>query len=75
MGREVLFTTIDKINLKNKSSILEIQGDGSETGIHIDDFVEGFDIALMKGKHLDIINIGNDREIKILELVKMILKL
>ena len=37
-------------------------------------FVEGFDIALKKAQHLDIINIGNDREIKILELVKMILK-
>ena len=79
MGREhVIPQLIDKLNFikKNNSKILEIQGDGSETRafIHIDDFVEGFDIALKKAQHLDIINIGNDREIKILELVKMILK-
>ncbi len=80
MGREhVIPQIIDKINTqkKNNSKVLEIQGDGSETRafIHIDDFVNGFDIAIKKGHHLDIINIGNDNEVKILELVKIIKKL
>ena len=80
MGREhVIPQLIDKINLskKQKNNYVEIQGDGSETRafIHIDDFVSGFEIALNKAKHLDIINIGNNREIKILELVKILTKL
>ncbi len=80
MGREhVIPQLIDKINLskKQKNNFIEIQGDGSETRafIHIDDFVNGFEIALNKAKHLDIINIGNNREIKILELVKILTKL
>ena len=80
MGREhVIPQIIDKINTqkKNNSKVLEIQGDGSETRafIHIDDFVSGFDIAIKKAQHLDIINVGNDKETKILELVKIIKRL
>lgn len=79
MGFEhVIPQIISKINLlknENKKN-LEIQGDGSETRafIHIEDFVEGFEIALNKSNHLEILNIGNDREIKIIDLVKMIIK-
>ncbi len=80
MGREhVIPQIIDKINTQKKQNnkVLEIQGDGSETRafIHIEDFVSGFDFAIKKSQHLDIINIGNDKEIKILELVKIIKRL
>ena len=80
MGWEhVIPQLITKINLlKNeKRKDLEIQGDGSETRafIHINDFVDGFDIALKKAKHLEIVNIGNDKEIKIIDLVNTIIKL
>jgi nucleoside-diphosphate-sugar epimerase len=80
MGWEhVIPQLITKINLlKNENrKDLEIQGDGSETRafIHIDDFVDGFDIALKKAQHLEIVNIGSDKEIKIIDLVKTIIKL
>ncbi len=80
MGWEhVIPQLITKINsLQNeKRKDLEIQGDGSETRafIHIDDFVDGFDIALKKAEHLEIVNIGNDSEIKIMSLVNTIIKL
>ena len=79
MGFEhVIPQIISKINLlknENKKN-LEIQGDGSETRafIHIKDFADGFEIALNKSNHLEILNIGNDREIKIIDLVKLIIK-
>ncbi len=80
MGWEhVIPQIIDKINKlkKNNDQILNIQGDGSETRafIHIDDFINGFNFALKDGKHLDIINIGSQNEIKIIELVNIIKKL
>mgnify|MGYP001273453104 CR=1 FL=1 len=70
---------ISKINISknNNEEHIQIQGTGSETRafIHIEDFIEAFDLVLKKSKHLDIINIGNDREIKIIELVKILKKL
>ena len=62
---------------KKKERILKIQGNGSETRAftHIEDFVNGFEIALRKGNHLDIFHIGSTEEIKILDLAKKISEL
>ena len=62
--------------LKNNSS-LKIQGSGNETRsfIYIDDFVDAFMLVMKNSKHLEIYNIGNDEEIRILDLVKKIIKI
>ena len=71
----VLPATIMKV--VNKQNPIEVWGDGKDIRdfIHIDDFVDGFDIALKKAQHLEIVNIGSDKEIKIIDLVKTIIKL
>lgn len=80
MGFEhVIPQLIKKILLikEKKEKILKIQGDGSETRAftHIEDFVDGFEIALRKGNHLDVFHIGSPEEIKIIDLTKKILNL
>jgi nucleoside-diphosphate-sugar epimerase len=80
MGLEhVIPQLIKKILLikEKKEKILKIQGNGSETRAftHIEDFVDGFEIALRKGNHLDIFHIGSPEETKIMDLTKKILNL
>ena len=78
MGHEhVIPELIKKIIKINKSKILKIQGTGKETRsfIYIDDFVSAFNLILKKGKNLNIYNIGNQTEIKIIDLVKKIIKI
>jgi nucleoside-diphosphate-sugar epimerase len=60
--------------IKQHNLNLKIQGTGKETRsfIYIDDFVDAFLAILNKGKHLEIYNIGNNDEIKISSLVKII---
>ena len=60
--------------IKQNNVNLKIQGTGKETRsfIYIDDFVDAFLAILNKGKHLEIYNIGNNDEIKISSLVKII---
>jgi nucleoside-diphosphate-sugar epimerase len=60
--------------IKQNNVKLKIQGTGKETRsfIYIDDFVDAFLAILNKGKHLEIYNIGNNDEIKISSLVKII---
>ncbi len=76
MGYEhVIPEIITKIKkLKNKKSLM-IQGSGNETRsfIFIDDFVNGFIKVMQKPKHLEIYNIGNNKEIKIKYLIKKLL--
>jgi nucleoside-diphosphate-sugar epimerase len=59
-------------NGKNKK--IYIQGTGNETRAftHIDDFMTGFEIIFKKGKHLNVYNIGNDKQTSIKNLVKII---
>lgn len=51
-----------------------IQGTGKETRayIHIDDFTDGLELLLKKGKHLEIYNIGTEDEIATEELASKI---
>lgn len=60
--------------IKQNNVNLKIQGTGKETRsfIYIDDFVDAFLAILNKGKHLEIYNIGNNDEIKISSLAKII---
>lgn len=55
----------------------EIQGDGSQTRafLHIDDLTKGVMTILEKGEHLNIYNIGNEEEIEIKKVAKLIFKL
>ena len=50
----------------------KILGDGNQTRAfcYIDDFVNGADICFRKGKSLEIYHVGNDKEIKIIDLAK-----
>ncbi len=78
MGEEhVIPTFIKKIkNLKNQGTI-KIQGNGNETRafIYIDDFTDALYKVILKGKHINIYNIGNNDEVKIKYLAKKIAKL
>ena len=60
---------------KNENKFL-IKGTGHETRsfIFVDDFVDAFDLVLKKGKHLEIYNIGSDKQIKISDLALKISK-
>lgn len=62
--------------IANKKKFL-IRGTGNEirSFIHIDDFINGFDKVFLKGKNLEIYNIGTDKKVKIISLVKILSKL
>ncbi len=62
-------------NLKSKD--FKIQGSGNETRsfIHINDFIQAFDILLKKGKHLEIYNIGTAEKVSIKKLAFLIANL
>ena len=61
--------------LKNKK--FSIQGNGNETRsfIYIEDFVDGFECILKKGKHLEIYNIGTNEEVSIKNLAYKLAKI
>ena len=77
MGNEhVIPQFIKKIkNTTNKK--IKIRGDGKEirSFIHIDDFIQAFDLIFRKGKNLEIYNIGTDEKIKIRRLANLISKI
>ena len=76
MGWEhVIPQLLSKIK-KRKKNTITFQGSGNESRafIHIEDFCNAFYMVYKKGKHLEIYNIGNDKEIKIINLLKTILK-
>lgn len=60
-----------------KGEPITIYGDGKQTRsfCYIDDQINGLITALGKGKFGEVFNIGNDREITILEFAKLIKKL
>lgn len=47
-----------------------IHGDGRQTRafVHIDDFTDGIECVLEKGRHLEIYHVGNDEEVTIADL-------
>ena len=77
MGNEhVVPELINKIK-QSKNSVVKIKGTGNEkrSFIHIDDFVDAFDIIFKKGSHLQIYNIGTSEVINIKKLCKIISKI
>lgn len=76
MGVEHVIPELIIKTLKAKKNIL-IQGTGinKRSFCFIDDFVHGLNILLKKGKHKEIYNIGNDEEINILKLTKLIISI
>lgn len=80
MGNDhIIPEIINKINYCKKlnNNALPIQGNGSETRsfIYIDDFIHALSLIIKKGKNKNIYNIGNDDEIKILDVIKDIITL
>lgn len=74
MGQEhVIPELIKKIKKAKKS--LKMKGSGLQTRsfIFIDDFLDAFYLVFKKGKHLNIYNIGTQEQIKIIDLVKIII--
>lgn len=77
MGKEhVIPQLILKSKKLKKNEKLKIQGNGEETRsfMFIDDFVNAFDLIFRKGKNKNIYNIGNNDEIKIIKIAKLIIK-
>ena len=54
--------------------LFPIQGTGKETRsfVYIDDFIQGLEIILLKGKHLEIYNVGTIDEISIEDVARAI---
>ena len=80
MGKEHVIPELIKkiLNAKKKGlKILKIQGKGDETRTfnYIDDFIEGIDILITKGKGFGTYNIGDKNEISIKNLTKKLMKL
>ena len=80
MGNEhVIPDIINKIKnaLKNKKKFINIQGTGYETRSfnYIDDFTRGVELLIKKKLKFSTFNIGNDKEIKISQLVDKIMKM
>ena len=65
------------IKILNGKKYLKIQGNGknSRSFCFIDDFVKALNLIIKKGKHKEIYNIGNEEEIKIIDLTKLLIKL
>ena len=64
-----------KITKKRKFFLIKGSGNESRTFMYIDDFVSAFNFLIDKGKHLNIYNIGDPKEIKIKDLAKKIAKI
>lgn len=73
--KHVIPELIIKILTSKKS--LKIQGNGKNrrSFCFIDDFVKALNLIIKKGKHKEIYNIGNEEEIKIIDLTKLLIKL
>lgn len=71
-----LIQNVKKIKKLNKQT-LKIKGDGTQTRsfIFVNDFIKALKKIIFQGSHRNIYHIGNNDEISIKELAKMILKL
>ena len=77
MGNEhVIPQFIDKIK-KSSNGKIKIKGNGKEirSFIHIEDFMQAFDLIFQKGKNLEIYNIGTNEKISIKKLAYLIAKI
>lgn len=81
MGREhvipeLIYKAIQAIQKSPKGPVpFTIQGDGSQTRafIHIDDMIDGIEILIDRGEHLQIYHIGNPEEISIAHLAEKVM--
>ncbi len=62
-------------SLKTKKFKIQGTGDEVRSFIHIEDFIQAFDLILNKGKHLNIYNIGTSEKVKIKELAYKLAKI
>ena len=77
MGEEHVIPQLINKTLNNKhNNLIKIKGKGKEirSFIHINDFMQAFDLIFRKGKHLEIYNIGTTEKISIKELAMKIIK-
>jgi nucleoside-diphosphate-sugar epimerase len=77
MGEEHVIPQLINKTLKNKhKNFIKIKGEGKEirSFIHINDFMQAFDLIFRKGKHLEIYNIGTTEKISIKELAMKVIK-
>ncbi len=80
MGNEhVIPEIINKIKsaINKKKNFIKIQGSGKETRSfnYIDDFSLGLSILIKKKIKFEIFNIGSNNEIRIIDLIKIIMKI
>ena len=66
---------IQKILITKKNIKMQGSGKNTRSFCYIDDFVDGFNILLKKGKNKNIYNIGTNKEIQIIDLVNKIIKI
>ncbi len=77
MGNEhVIPQFIKKISLSKNNGTIKIKGSGNEirSFIHIDDFINAFNLIFHKGKNLEIYNIGTSEKISIKKVAMLIAK-
>lgn len=74
---ELIYKAIQAIQKSPKDPVpFPIQGDGSQTRafIHIDDMIDGIELLIERGEHLQIYHIGNPEEISIALLAEKIMR-
>ncbi len=77
MGEEHVVPELIRKVIKSKKNHIILKGSGKEirSFIYIDDFVEAFNSLLMRGKHLEVYNIGTNAAINMKKLLKNILSI
>ena len=77
MGNEHVIPEFLNKFKKMKGNKFKIQGTGKEirSFIYIDDFINAFNLLLIRGKHLKIYNIGTSEKLTIINLIEIISKL
>ena len=53
------------ITKKKKNFLIRGNGNESRSFMYIEDFIHAFDLLIDKGKHLNIYNVGDSKEVKI----------
>ncbi len=77
MGNEHVIPQFVKKIRKTKNGRIKIKGNGKEirSFIHIEDFINAFNLIFHKGKNLEIYNIGTNEKISIKKLALLIAKI
>lgn len=75
MGDEHVVPELIRKAIRSKKNHIILKGSGKEirSFIYIDDFIEAFNSLLIRGKHLEVYNIGTNTAINMKKLLKNIL--